>query len=209
MNSINSCNSGMEIVLATRNKKKIEEIKRITAGLAILIFTLDDFPDCPEVEEDGVTFKENAIKKAVTIARYTGKPSLADDSGLEVYALNGAPGTLSARYAGDSSDDRKNIEKLLKEMHFIKDRRARFVCCIALAFPDGYINIFYGYSEGSIGTEPKGSSGFGYDPVFYPEGYNRTFAEMSDQEKDSLSHRGKALKEIQQFIKQKLKNISL
>lgn len=194
----------MEIVLATRNKKKIEEIKRITADMAISLFTLEDFPYCPEVEEDGVTFEENAIKKAVTVARYTGKPSLADDSGLEVYALNGAPGTLSARYAGDEADDRKNIEKLLKEMHFIKNRRARFVCCIVLAFPDGNINIFYGYSEGTIGTEPKGSNGFGYDPVFYPQGYSRTFAEMSDQEKDSLSHRGWALKEFQQFIKQKL-----
>ena len=194
----------MEIVLATRNRKKIEEIKRITEGMAVSIFTLDDFPGCPEVEEDGGTFEENAVKKAVTVAKFTGKPALADDSGLEVYDLHGAPGTLSARYAGGDADDRKNIEKLLKEMHLIEERRARFVCCIVLALPDGTINTFYGYAEGSIGTEPRGFNGFGYDPIFYPEGYTKTFAEMGDQEKDSLSHRGKALKKVKHYIKQKL-----
>jgi XTP/dITP diphosphohydrolase len=195
----------MEIVIATRNKKKVEEIKRITAGLGILIFTLDDFPGCPDVEEDGTTFEENAIKKAVTVARFTGKPSLSDDSGLEVYALKGAPGTLSARYAGDDADDKRNIEKLLREMSlFINEKRkARFVCCIALAFPDSSINTFYGYSEGRIGTKPKGFRGFGYDPVFYPEGCSCTFAEMSDKEKDAISHRGKALREFQLYLTKK------
>jgi XTP/dITP diphosphohydrolase len=137
----------MEIVLATRNKKKIEEIKRITEGMAVTIFTLDDFPGCPEVEEDGITFEENAIKKAVTVAEFTGRPSLADDSGLEVYVLKGAPGTLSARYAGEGADDRKNVEKLLKEMHSAKNRKARFVCCIALALNANSVNTFFGYSE--------------------------------------------------------------
>jgi len=193
-----------EIVLATRNTKKIEEIKRITAGMPINIFTLEDYPGCPDVEEDGSTFEENAVKKAATVAKYTGKPALADDSGLEVDALNGAPGTFSARYAGEGADDRKNVEKLLKDMQFLKDRKARFVCCIALAYPDGHINTFYGYVRGSIGTEPRGFKGFGYDPVFYPEGHSRTFAEMSDQEKDTLSHRGVALKTFQHYIKQKL-----
>jgi XTP/dITP diphosphohydrolase len=190
----------MEIVLATRNKKKIEEIKRITEGMAVSIFTLDDFPGCPEVKEDGVTFEENAVKKAVSVAQCTAKPALADDSGLEVYSLNNAPGTLSARYAGNVVDDRTNIEKLLNDMQFRQERRARFVCCIALAFPDGAINTFYGYIEGTIGTEPRGFNGFGYDPIFYPEGYTRTFAEMSDQEKDSISHRGKALERLKHFI---------
>lgn len=196
----------MDIVLATRNKKKIEEIKRITEGMAISIFTIDDFPGCPEVEENGATFEENAIKKAVTVARYTGKPALADDSGLEVYALDGAPSTLSARYAGEAADDRKNIEKLIYEMRSIvnEKRRARFVCCIALAMPDGSVNTFYGYSEGRIGTEPKGFNGFGYDPVFYPEGYGRTFAEMSDKEKDAISHRGRALREVQRYLREKV-----
>jgi len=196
----------MDIVLATRNKKKIEEIKRITSGMAISIYMLDDFPGCPEVEEDGVTFEENAIKKAVTVARYTGKPALADDSGLEVYELNGAPGTLSARYAGEGADDRKNIEKLLHKMRSIVEekRKARFVCCIAIALPDGPINIFYGYSEGRIGTEPKGLSGFGYDPIFYPESHSRTFAEMSDGEKDAISHRGMALSKVQGYLRKKI-----
>src|SRR4030065_674581 len=174
----------MDIVLATRNKKKIEEIRRITDGMAISIFTLEDFPWCPDVEEDGATFEENAVKKAVTVTRHAGKPALADDSGLEVYALNGAPGTLSARYAGMDSNDMKNIEKLLSEMISVSDeeRGARFVCCIALSFPDGNVKTFFGYVEGTIGREPKGSFGFGYDPVFYPEGHTMTFAEMSSDD---------------------------
>lgn len=193
----------MNIVLATRNKKKIEEIRRITEGMAISIFTLDDFLGCPEVEEDEDTFEENAIKKAIAVARYTGKTALADDSGLEVYALNGAPGVLSARYAGEDADDRRNLEKLLYEMRSIVDekRGARFVCCVALASPDGSVKTFSGYVEGRIGTEPMGFNGFGYDPIFYPEGHSRTFSEMSDEEKDAISHRGKALREIQQYLR--------
>jgi XTP/dITP diphosphohydrolase len=193
----------MEIVLATRNKKKIDEIKRITVNMPISILTIDDFPGCPEVEEEGPAFKDNAVKKALAIAKYTGKPSLADDSGLEVYALNGTPGVFSSRYAGVGADDKKNIEKLLHEMYFIPDakRGARFVCCIALAFPDEKIKTFYGYVEGKIGREPKGAQGFGYDPVFYPEGQSRTFAEMTDDEKDVLSHRGKALREFLSYLK--------
>jgi len=194
----------MDIVLATRNKKKIEEIKRIIADLSISILTLDDFIGCPEVEEEGATFEENAVKKAQTVARYTGKPSIADDSGLEVYALNGAPGPLSARYAGEDTDDRKNIEKLVFEMRSIDDeqRGARFVCCIALAFPEGGVKTFSGYVEGKIGRKPRGFQGFGYDPVFYPEGYNRTFAEMTADEKDALSHRGKALRKLQRYLRE-------
>ncbi|MFH1703536.1 MAG: XTP/dITP diphosphatase [Nitrospirota bacterium] len=194
----------MEIVLATRNKKKIEEINRITSGMPISILTIDDFPGCPEVEEEGSTFEYNAVKKAVTIAKYTEKPSLADDSGLEVYALNGAPGTLSSRYAGMDSNDMKNIEKLLCEMNLVPDeeRGARFECCIALSFPNGDVKTFFGYVEGKIGREPKGSFGFGYDPVFYPEGHSRTFAEMSSDDKDALSHRGKALKEFLNYLKE-------
>jgi XTP/dITP diphosphohydrolase len=194
----------MELVLATRNRKKIEEIRRMTRDLRVLVLTLDDFPECPEVEEDGSTFEENAVKKAVTVAKFTGKLAFGDDSGLEVYALNGAPGTLSARFAGEGADDKKNVEKLLKEMHFVKDRRARFVCCLALAFHETDVNIFYGYSEGTIGTEPKGSNGFGYDPVFFPEGHGQTFAEMSDKEKDAISHRGRALKEVLRYLREKI-----
>jgi XTP/dITP diphosphohydrolase len=194
----------MEIVLATRNRKKVEEITRITKGMDISILTLDDFPKCPGVEEDGTTFEENAVKKALTVARHTGRPALADDSGLEVYALNGAPGTLSARYAGEDANDARNVEKLLQEMRSARNRKARFVCCIAFAVPGDKVNVFYGYAEGSIGTKRQGSGGFGYDPVFYPAGLDRTFAELSDREKDSLSHRGKALKEFQRYIRQKI-----
>ncbi|MDO9289438.1 MAG: XTP/dITP diphosphatase [Thermodesulfovibrionales bacterium] len=207
----------MNIVLATRNKKKVEEIKRIVAGMPISLYTLNDFPDCPEVEEDGKTFEDNAAKKAKAVSDYTNMPALADDSGLEVYALNGAPGVLSARYAGEAADDRKNFEKLLNEMRSVPDekRGARFACCIALVFPVGdssestrtetlrygKVETFMGYSKGSIGREPKGSNGFGYDPVFYPAGCKRTFAEMDDAEKDSLSHRGAALKKLHEYLK--------
>ena len=193
----------MEIVLATRNRKKVEEIMRITEGMPITIFTIDDFPGCPDVLEDGMTFEENARKKALTVAKYTGKPALADDSGLEVKALGGAPGTLSARYAGYDADDRKNVAKLLEDMDAVpeKERGARFVCCILLAYPDGSIHPFFGYAEGSIAMEKKGARGFGYDPVFYPAGHIRTFAEMSDGEKDCLSHRGEALRKFHNYLK--------
>ncbi len=195
----------MNIVLATRNRKKIEEIKSILSVMEDPpgILTLDDFPECHEVKEDGETFETNAVKKAVYIAECTGITAIADDSGLEAEALKGAPGILSARYAGESADDRANFEKLLNEMRKVpgKNRNARFVCCIAMAFPDGDVKTFSGYVNGRIGTEPKGKNGFGYDPIFYPENSNRTFAEMNDNEKNSLSHRGMALREFQEYLK--------
>jgi len=193
----------MDIVLATKNRNKAEELKRITEGMPVSIFTLDDFPGCPETEEDGATFEANAIKKALAAAGYTGIPALADDSGLEVYALGGVPGIYSARYAGAGAKDGQNTGKLLYEMRsLVQDKRgARFVCCVALAFPDGNTYTFYGYASGSIGTEQRGVRGFGYDPVFYPDGCNRTFAEMDEKEKDALSHRGKALKSLYEYLK--------
>ncbi|MBI1810852.1 MAG: XTP/dITP diphosphatase [Nitrospirae bacterium] len=192
----------MDIVLATRNKKKVEEIKRIVRDMPVTIYTLDDFPGCPEVEEDGKTFEENAVKKARAVSKYTKMPALADDSGLEVYALGGAPGVFSARYAGEGADDRNNLEKLLKEMSSLPDdkRGARFVCVIALAFSGSRVETFSGYAEGLIGKETKGANGFGYDPVFYPKGHEMTFAEMSDKEKDLLSHRGKAIGKLQEYL---------
>jgi XTP/dITP diphosphohydrolase len=198
----------MEIVLATRNKKKIEEIKRITAGLQITILSLDNFPDCPETVEDKDTFEGNAVKKAIEVCRCTGKPALADDSGLEVDALGGAPGVYSARYAGGTigGNDVRNYEKLLAELDCVSDekRGAQFVCCMALVFPDGSIKTFFGYSKGNISREPKGNSGFGYDPVFIPKGYKRTFAEMPGEDKDKLSHRGKAIEKLAEFFHSKL-----
>lgn len=192
----------MELVIATRNRKKVEEIKRILQGAPVALYTLDDFPGCPEVEEDRDTFEGNAVKKAGVVAGHTGMPAIADDSGLEVYALNGAPGVCSARYAGTGADDGKNLEKVLTELQGVGEgkRGARFVCCVALAFPDGSVETFQGFVEGRIGEEPKGFSGFGYDPVFYPYGSDRTFAEMSADEKDALSHRGKALKKFREYV---------
>ncbi len=194
----------MEIVLATRNKKKIEEIRRITVDLPITILSLDNFPNCPETVEDKNTFEGNAVKKAVEVCRCTGKPALADDSGLEVDVLGGAPGVYSARYAGatGSGNDVRNYEKLLSELMTIPDnkRSARFVCCMALAFPDGTVKTFLGCAEGCIGREPRGTTGFGYDPVFIPAGHTRTFAEMTGEEKDRLSHRGKALEKLTKFL---------
>ena len=195
----------MEIVLATRNKKKIEEIRRIVVELPITILSLDQFPDFPETVEDQDTFEGNAEKKAVEVCRFTGKPALADDSGLEVDALGGAPGVYSARYAGDSGSgaDQKNYEKVLSELQNVPDdkRTAQFVCCLALAFPEDDVILFLGYAKGSISRNPKGISGFGYDPIFIPEGKSLTFAEMSGAEKDKLSHRGKALEKLVEFLR--------
>ncbi len=128
---------------------------------------------------------------------------MADDSGLEVGALGGAPGVFSARYAGENSDDQKNVKKLLREMRGLGDgeRSARFVCCIAFSMPGRGTKTFTGYARGRIGRRPRGFNGFGYDPVFYPEGHDRTFAEMRDDEKDSLSHRGKAMKKLYMYLK--------
>ena len=193
----------MNIVLATRNRKKVEEIGRVFKGYKVRFLTLDAFPGCPEVEEDGATFRQNAVKKAVSIAEFTGCLAIADDSGLEVRALRGAPGIFSARYAGEGADDRKNRMKLLRQMRGLEgvDREARFVCCIAIAFPDGGYKTFTGYAKGNIGKKSKGFNGFGYDPVFCPAGYDRTFAQMTASEKDRLSHRGKALKKLYIYLK--------
>lgn len=196
----------MDIVLATKNRKKVEEIKKIfgVMGTVSRIYTLDDFPDYGEVVEDGDTFEANAVKKALYVSKCTGMTALADDSGLEVEALNGEPGVFSARYAGESADDRANLEKLLKEMAAVPSgkREARFVCCIAMA-SQGEVETFTGYVEGTIGTESRGMNGFGYDPVFFPKGHDRTFAEMNDNEKNVLSHRGEALGKLQKHMLEK------
>lgn len=199
----------MDIVLATRNRKKAEELRRILDGLGVTILTVADFPSCPEVVEDSDTFEGNAVKKAVAAAGCTNLPALADDSGLEVDALNGAPGVRSARYAGEGADDAANTAKLLQELESVPEgaRGARFVCCIALALPDApqhkaRVVTFTGAAEGRIGREARGGRGFGYDPVFYPRGEERTFAEMSSEEKDALSHRRKALDQLKTFLKE-------
>jgi len=192
----------VKLVIASRNHKKIEELKRILDGLDINILSVNDFPQLEEVIEDGLTFDENALKKARYVCKHTGLPALADDSGLEVEALGGKPGVKSARYAGDNASDENNIVKLLKELEGVSSdkRNARFVCCIALVLPDGEEQIFWGYVNGKIIESPRGDHGFGYDPVFIPDGFQKTFAEMNSHDKDQISHRRKALDKLKEFL---------
>jgi len=191
-----------EIVLATGNRKKLEEIRRITADMGITVRTIKEFPDCPEVVEDADTFEGNALKKAREISAHTGLAALADDSGLEVDALGGAPGVYSARYAGEKATDAENVGKLLRELSRAEgERTARFHCVIALVLPDGAEEVFDGKVEGRIGGAGRGHNGFGYDPVFFPEGHERTFAEMDASEKDSMSHRGRALEKFREYLR--------
>ncbi|MBF0175627.1 MAG: XTP/dITP diphosphatase [Magnetococcales bacterium] len=185
----------MKVILATRNRKKVEEFQRVLEGASVELLDLRQYPRAPEVVEDGATFTENAVKKALQIARFTGLSALADDSGLEVDALGKRPGVHSARYAGPDATDRQNLEKLLLELRECPAsvRTARFVCVLALADPFGRTRLFEGRVEGRIALEPQGRNGFGYDPVFVPEGEERTFACMLPEEKDAMSHRGRAI----------------
>ncbi len=183
----------MKLVVATRNRHKLEEIQEILHIPGMELLSAFDFPEVAEVDEDGTTFEANAIKKAVVVARATGLWSLADDSGLEVDALGGAPGVYSARYAGEPVSYSANNEKLLKELNGVGNRRARFRCVIALSSPEGRTRTVEGRCEGFIAHAPAGRQGFGYDPLFIPEGHTRTFAEMDAQAKHSLSHRGRGL----------------
>jgi len=185
------------IVLATRNEGKIREFRRILADFPIEIKSLEDFGPIPDVVEDGETFEDNAVIKARHTARILGLPAIADDSGLEVAALGGAPGIKSARYAGEAADDREKNLKLLNALEGIEDRKARFVCVLAIAVPRGPALIYEGICEGAIALEMKGGNGFGYDPVFYFPPLGKTFAELSADEKNRVSHRGKALSEFQ------------
>lgn len=184
------------LVLATRNAHKVEELTRILATLEARFESLRKHSDAPEVDEDGTTFEANATKKAREIARFTGLLSIADDSGLEVDALGGAPGVRSARYGGEPADDARNRAKLLKAMAEVADaaRTARFRCVLAIARPNGEVLTADGACEGRIARVEAGSGGFGYDAMFIPAGETRTFAEMSDLEKDARSHRAVAAK---------------
>lgn len=182
-----------QIVVATGNAHKITEMAAILAPHGIELISPDTLGGMPEVEEDGLTFEANACKKALTCARLWNRPVIADDSGLEVAALNGAPGVFSARYACEGGNDGRNVRKLLANLQGITDRRARFVTVIALANPDGTTRTVRGEVRGFITEEPRGNGGFGYDPVFRPVGYEQTFAELPPEFKNSLSHRANAL----------------
>lgn len=189
------------IVIATANAHKVEEYKALIADDSIEMQSLRDYPGFPEVEENGKTFQENAAIKAVAASKYCDAPAFADDSGLEVFALNGEPGIYSARYA---PTDPERIAKLLKNLEGKEDRSARFVCVIAIAFNGEVIETFEGEIRGKIAFEPKGENGFGYDPVFIPDGETRTFAELSSEEKNRISHRANAFRKAAEFVEEQL-----
>jgi len=187
------------MLLATRNRGKIAELEALLEGLFLKIVALDDVPRDGEVEEDQSTLAGNARKKAMEWSRRTGLAALADDSGLEVSALGGRPGVHSARFAGVHADDARNRHKLLAEMEGVEDRRARFRTVMALASKEDVI-FFEGICEGSITREERGERGFGYDPVFEPRDYDRTFAEMLPVEKNAISHRALASRKLRKFL---------
>ena len=181
-----------ELMIATKNKGKVREIKHILRPLGIKIQSLLDLPNMPDIKENGRTLRENAVIKAKAISALSQTLVLADDSGLEVKALKGRPGIKSARYAGPNPTTKILCTKLLREMKDKKDRRARFVCVIAISGPKK-VSTVMGVCSGKIAFQMKGRRGFGYDPIFIPQGYSKTFAQMSLKEKDGISHRGRAL----------------
>ncbi len=184
------------IVLATGNQNKVKEMRELLKDFPVEIKSLKDYGPLPPVEEDGETFDDNAYKKAAQTAKVLGLPALADDSGLVVEALDGRPGVYSARYSGEDATDWDNCEKLLAEMEGKDNRKAHFECVLSLATPGGPALTYEGRCDGVITTERQGESGFGYDPVFYYEPLKKTFAELSMDEKNKVSHRGKALTEF-------------
>lgn len=196
-----------EILIATGNKNKIKEIKELLKNTNIKVKTPQDYNlEDVEIIEDKETFEENALKKAKTYSTLTGKITIADDSGLEVDKLNGKPGVYSKRYSGENSTDEKNNEKLIKNLlgKTLDERKARFVSAIVIYFPDGKKHIIKEYCEGKIGFEEKGQNGFGYDPLFIPDENNkknRTFAELTLEEKSQISHRGKAMRKLIEYLK--------
>lgn len=188
------------LVIATTNQNKLREFREILKDLQIEILSLADFGPIPPVVEDGVTFEENAYKKALHTAKVLGLPAIADDSGLVVPSLGGAPGVFSARYAGEKASDEENCLKLLDELKGVEDRRAYFQCVLSLAVPSGPALTYEGRCDGVILPGKRGSNGFGYDPLFYYKEFGQTFAEMPMADKNKVSHRGKALAEVKEEI---------
>jgi XTP/dITP diphosphohydrolase len=186
------------VVLATRNAGKIAELRRILAVYDVDLVGLEAYPSAPEVAETGATFAENALLKAQVVAAATGQVAVADDSGLTVEALGGMPGVLSARWAGRHGDDAANLALVLGQLAEVPDERrgAAFVCAAAAAAPDGRTRVVEALLEGRLVREPRGSGGFGYDPIFLPLGESRTTAQMSPEEKDAISHRGQAFRAL-------------
>jgi XTP/dITP diphosphohydrolase len=193
------------IIAASRNPKKIKEMEAITKAFGMNIISRDDAGlPTTEIEEDGDTFEANSYKKAYEIMRLSGCPTIADDSGLMVDHLNGAPGVYSARFAGDACDDKANNRKLLDLMKDVpKEKRgAKFVSVITLIFPDGKTLVARGETEGTLLEEERGDGGFGYDPLFVPVGFDQTYSQLTADEKNRISHRGKALQQLQELLTQ-------
>jgi XTP/dITP diphosphohydrolase len=192
----------MELIIATRNRGKVREIRKALRGLRIRIKPLSHFQGVPPVEEDGETFVENALKKARFYSKHFGKLTIADDSGLEVDSLKGLPGIYSARYSGRKSSDRENNRKLLKEMEGFppSKRGARFECAIAIVSPGGRETVIEASCKGRIGLKEVGRRGFGYDPLFILPRLGKTMAQLSIEKKNRISHRGKALKKLRKVI---------
>ena len=186
------------LVIATSNQGKVAEMRDLLAGFPVELKSLTDFGPIPAVQEDGTTFDENAFKKASFTAKILGIPALADDSGLVVEALNGAPGVLSARYAGENATDEQRMAKLLKEMEGKTNRKAAFECALSIAVPSGPALTYEARCEGLVAEQPAGRGGFGYDPIFFYPPLKKTFAQMTRAEKSRVSHRGKALNELKQ-----------
>ena len=194
----------MQMIAATKNKGKIKEIEKIFGDLGINVITADDAGIDVDVEESGASFLENSLIKARAISMFCDEIVLADDSGLCVEALGGMPGVHSARYAGENATDEDRIKKLLGEMEGVEDRRAKFVTSVAVIFPDGKEITAMGEVNGTILNEPQGNNGFGYDPVFFCDELNKSFAMATDDEKNSISHRSRALKTMYEKIKEYL-----
>ncbi|MGH3264373.1 MAG: RdgB/HAM1 family non-canonical purine NTP pyrophosphatase [Trebonia sp.] len=193
----------LRVVLATRNAHKVAELNRILAdaGFHGVLVGLDEHSDAPDVAETGRTFADNALLKARAIAAHTGLPAVSDDSGLTVNALNGMPGILSARWAGKHGDDQANLELVLGQLTDVDNREGAFVCVAALALPDGSREwTTTGVLHGSVARAPRGTNGFGYDPIFVPDGMRATTAELAPQDKDAISHRGRAFRAIAPLI---------
>lgn len=188
------------LVVATTNTNKLREFRELLKDFDIEVRSLADFGPIPAVIEDGDTFEENAYKKALHTAKVLGLPAIADDSGLVVETLDGAPGVYSARYAGEKATDEQNCEKLLKALKGKKNRKAYFQCVLSIAVPSGPALTYEGKCEGIIIDKKRGDNGFGYDPIFYFEEYGKTFAELSMDEKNKVSHRGQALAEVQSEV---------
>lgn len=192
-----------EIIIATKNEGKAKEFKTLFDRYGIKAVSLLDLPqDLPDIEETGSTFEENAALKSEGIANILNIPVMADDSGLEIDALDGKPGIFSARYAGEPKDDKKNIQKVLEELKNVPeaDRTARFVCVLSISIPGEKTIYKKGYCEGSIAIEEKGNHGFGYDPIFIPKGYSHTMAELTPEEKNKISHRKNAMVQLEDWI---------